>query len=253
MKVSVITVSYNSSLTIRDTIESVLNQTFDDIEYIIVDGKSDDNTVDIIKEYELSFGSRLRWISESDNGLYHAMNKGISMATGEVVSLLNSDDMICEIFAIEHVVRTFQENVEIDAVYANLLFVERNNTNIITRKWIVGNQKPMKTGWDVAHPTFYVRKGVYEKYGVFDLDYRLSADFELILRFLDIYKIRAYYLNEFIVKMRVGGETSKNIKNFILQNDECLSAFKKHKISINKYKYLLMRLIPKLFQLNILK
>jgi glycosyltransferase involved in cell wall biosynthesis len=249
MKISVITVSYNSSLTIRDTIESVLNQTYNEIEYVIIDGKSSDNTVDIIKEYELRFNGRLRWISESDNGLYHAMNKGIAMATGKVVSILNSDDIFCESYAIEHIMSVFQNNVDIDAVYANLLYVKRNNTNIITRKWIVGNQKAMKTGWDVAHPTFYVRKDIYEKYGVFDLDYKLSADFEIILRFLDVQKVKAYYLDEYVVKMRLGGETSKNIHNFILQNNECVQAFKKHKIKINKYMYLFMRLIPKLFQL----
>jgi len=248
MKISIITVSYNSSLTIRDTIESVLSQTYEDIEYIVVDGNSEDNTVDIINEYVPHFNGRLRWISEPDSGLYYAMNKGIEMTTGEVVSILNSDDLFFDNSSVDQIMSIFQNNQLVDALYADLLYVKRNDLSSIVRKWVVGKQRSFASGWDVAHPTFYVRKKIYDKYGLFDLTYKLSADFEIIIRFMEVYKINIFYLNRFLVKMRLGGETSKNINNFILQNAECIKAFKKHNIDVNTFRYFFLRLAPKVLQ-----
>ena len=248
MKISIITVSYNSNLTIKDTIDSVLSQTYLDIEYIIVDGWSNDNTVDIIREYEPSFNGRMKWISEKDSGLYDAMNKGIQMATGEIIGIINSDDLFCDKHAIEKVMHIFEENESLDSVYADLFYVAQNDTAKIVRRWKTGNQKQFKYGWHPAHPTLYIKKEVYNKYGLFNLDYKLAADFEIMLRFLEKYRISTYYLKEAFVKMRLGGATNKSIKNIYLQNIECLKAFQLNDIKVNVLLYPLFRILPKLIQ-----
>ena len=248
MKISIITVSYNSNLTIKDTIDSVLSQTYLDIEYIIVDGWSNDNTVDIIREYERSFNGRMKWISEKDSGLYDAMNKGIQMATGEIIGIINSDDLFCDKHAIEKVMHKFEENELLDSVYADLFYVAQNDTAKIVRRWKSGNQKRFKYGWHPAHPTLYIKKEVYNKYGLFNLDYKLAADFEIMLRFLEKYRISTYYLKEAFVKMRLGGATNKSIKNIYLQNIECLKAFQLNDIKVNVLLYPLFRILPKLIQ-----
>ena len=248
MKISIITVSYNSNLTIKDTIDSVLSQTYLDIEYIIVDGWSNDNTVDIIREYERSFNGRMKWISEKDSGLYDAMNKGIQMATGEIIGIINSDDLFCDKHAIEKVMHIFEENESLDSVYADLFYVVQNDTAKIVRRWKTGNQKQFKYGWHPAHPTLYIKKEVYNKFGFFNLDYKLAADFEIMLRFLEKYRISTYYLKEAFVKMRLGGATNKSIKNIYLQNIECLKAFQLNDIKVNVLLYPLFRILPKLIQ-----
>ena len=245
---SLITVSYNSSKTISDTIQSVLNQTYNDIEYIIVDGNSTDNTIDIIKEFEPKFNGKMRWVSEPDNGLYDAMNKGIKMTTGEIVGIINSDDLFCDNDAISKVVCRFFTDKLLDGVYADLYYVAQDNTNKIIRKWVSGLQKSFVTGWHPAHPTLYLKKEVYDNFGLFDLTFKLAADFELMLRFLDKYQIQVSYLPESLVKMRLGGETNKNIKNVFSQNIECVRAFNINKIRVNKLIYPIKRLIPKLLQ-----
>ncbi|MEZ7913422.1 glycosyltransferase family 2 protein [Macellibacteroides fermentans] len=245
---SLITVSYNSSKTISDTIQSVLNQTYNDIEYIIVDGNSNDNTIDIIKEFEPKFNGRMHWVSEPDKGLYDAMNKGLKMATGDIVGIINSDDLFCDSEAVLKVVNLFKSNRALDGVYADLYYVAQDDTQKIIRKWVTGSQKPFSTGWHPAHPTLYLRSSVYSKYGLFDLNFRLAADFEIMLRFLDNYKIKVAYLPESFVKMRLGGETNKSIQNIYNQNVECVKSFEKNKIEVNKLLYPLKRLIPKLLQ-----
>lgn len=248
MKFSLITVSYNSSQTIADTIESVLSQTYHDIEYIIVDGNSKDNTIEIVKSYEPLFNGRLRWISEPDNGLYDAMNKGIRMATGDIVGIINSDDLFCDSEAISKVVSVFKNDNVLDGVYADLYYVAQDDTNKVIRRWVTGSQKPFISGWHPAHPTLYLKNDVYKKYGFFDLNFRLAADFEIMLRFLDNYKIKIAYLPESFVKMRLGGETNKSIQNIYNQNIECIKSFEKNKIKVNKLLYPFKRLIPKLLQ-----
>jgi glycosyltransferase involved in cell wall biosynthesis len=248
MKFSLITVSYNSSQTIADTIESVLSQTYHEIEYIIVDGNSKDNTMEIVKLYEPLFNGRLRWISEPDNGLYDAMNKGIRMATGDIVGIINSDDLFCDSEAISKVVSVFKNDNVLDGVYADLYYVAQDDTNKVIRRWVTGSQKPFISGWHPAHPTLYLKNDVYKKYGFFDLNFRLAADFEIMLRFLDNYKIKIAYLPESFVKMRLGGETNKSIQNIYNQNIECIKSFEKNKIKVNKLLYPFKRLIPKLLQ-----
>ena len=225
MNISLITVTYNSSKTLRDTIVSVLAQTYQDIEYIIIDGLSKDNTMEIIKEYEPQFKGRIRWVSEKDSGLYDAMNKGFRMATGEVIGIINSDDLIAEPTAIEDVVRCFESNNSIDAVYADLYYVAQNDTSKVIRYWKSGNQRPFAKGWHPAHPTFYVKKVVCEKSGLFDLSFKFAADFELMLRLIEKEHIKLYYLPKALVRMRLGGTTSKSLSNIIKGNIECVEAF----------------------------
>jgi len=240
-------VSYNSDLTINDTIESVLLQTYNNIEYIVIDGQSIDNTLSIIKNYEQKFNGRMRWISEKDSGIYDAMNKGINLATGDIICFINSDDLFSDSHAIDKIVNLFIKNDKIECVYADLCYVASNNVNMIVRYWKTGNQRPFLKGWHPAHPTFYVKKRIYEKYGNFDLQYKLAADFELMLRFIEKENISIVYLPEPLVKMRLGGATSKNLSNIRKQNIECLNAFKKNNIKVS-FLYIFYRLIPKLKQ-----
>lgn len=242
MKISLITVTYNSSQTLRDTFQSVLNQTYPDIEYIIVDGASKDNTVSIIKEYESKFQGRMKWISEPDKGLYDAMNKGIRMATGDVVGILNSDDLFMDNRVLEDIAKAFDAST--DAVFGNLYFVNQEDVNQIVRVWKGSPYKSFKSGWHPAHPTFYVRRGAYEKYGVFDTSFNVSADFELMLRLIEKHGIRTKYLDRYMVRMRMGGESTKSIKNIIKGNRNIMQAFHKNGISVSPL-YPVYRLLPK--------
>lgn len=245
MKISIITVCYNSAATIDKTIQSVANQTYNDIEYIIVDGYSKDETLSIIKKYESTI---TKWVSEPDKGLYDAMNKGIAMATGDIIGLINSDDLFCDNQAIEKIVAIFQDNPVLDSVYADLFYVSQYNTDKIVRRWVTGKQKKFKNGWHPAHPTFYIKKDIYNRFGGFDLDFKLAADFEIMLRFLEKYKISTYYLKEPLVKMRLGGETNRSLINIYNQNIECISAFRVNNVKLNVFLYPFLRILPKLFQ-----
>ena len=247
MKLSLITVTWNSANTVEDTVNSVLMQTYKNYEYIIIDGVSKDNTLDIIRKYESRFEGRMKIYSEKDKGIYDAMNKGFQKATGDVLMLINSDDLFSRPDAFELIVQEFKKHPEIDGVYANLNYVLQNNINKIVRVWKTGRQKSMYYGWLPAHPTFYVKKGVYDKYGYFDLSYKLAADFELMLRFVERYHIKLAYLDECLVRMRLGGATSKNLKNIYRQNKECYNAFKNNGIKCSPF-YLFYRFLPKIKQ-----
>lgn len=224
MKVSIITVVYNNKKTIKDAIESVLNQTYKNIEYIVIDGASNDGTVEIVQSYSNKID---KFISEPDNGLYDAMNKGLKLATGNIIGILNSDDFYASNNIIEKVVNVFNEN-NIDSVYGDLVYVDSNNTDKIVRYWksIPFKKGLFRKGWHPAHPTFFVKKDVYDKYGIFNLDFKIAADYEIMLRFLEKYKISTYYIPEILVKMRIGGESNKNIKNIVRANIECYKAWK---------------------------
>ena len=243
MKISLITVTYNSSKTLSDTFQSVLSQNFSDIEYIIVDGVSKDDTVSIIKEYEPKFNGRMKWISEPDKGLYDAMNKGIQMVTGDVVGILNSDDLFMDNHVLNDIVSAFDKQT--DAIFGNLYFVKQDDVNQIVREWKGSPYKSFKSGWHPAHPTFYVRREVYEKYGDFDITLDISADFELMLRLIEKNGIRTKYLDRYMVRMRMGGESTGSIKNIVRSNKNVLRAFKKNGIKISPL-YPIYRLLPKL-------
>ncbi|MCL2650512.1 MAG: glycosyltransferase [Candidatus Azobacteroides sp.] len=247
-KISIITVCFNSEQYIHTALESVRGQTYHNIEYIIVDGNSSDNTLNVIKRYEPVFNGRMQWISESDKSLYDAMNKGIRIATGDIIGILNSDDVYCDPHTIEKVMNVFNKDNTLDAVYADLYYVSQIDTSHIVRKWITGKQKPFKSGWHPGHTALFLKKKVYDDYGLYNLDFKLVADFELMLRVLDKYKIKAYYLPEYLVKMRLGGVTNKSLKNIWKQNIECIKAFSYNGLSVNKFLYPFYRILPKLLQ-----
>lgn len=251
MKLSIITVAYNSSKTLRDTIESVLSQTYTNYEYIIVDGASKDNTIDIVKEYEPKFEGRMRWISEPDKGIYDAMNKGIKISTGEVIGILNSDDVYYNNNVLENIVNTFEKE-KCDSVFGNLQFVKEDNLNHVVRKWKGSEYKKgsFLKGWHPAHPTFYVKKEVYEKYGYFDITFNVSADFELMLRFIEKHSISTFYMDYDIIRMRMGGESTGSISKIIQGNKNVLRAFKKNDLKPYPF-YIVRRILPK--AINVIK
>ena len=245
MKVSIITITYNSENTLRTCIESVLNQTYKNIEHIIVDGKSTDGTLNIVNEYREGIANI---ISEPDDGIYDAMNKGIKLATGDIVGILNSDDFYIDSYVIEKIVNSFIK-YKVDSLYGDLLYVDPVDTNKVIRYWKSSVFIPgsFKRGWHPPHPTFFVKKLVYDKYGGFDLNFEVSADFELMLRFLEKYKISTYYLNEPLVKMRMGGVSNNSVFNVIKGNINCYKAFKKNGLDVSIL-YLFYRLLPKVKQ-----
>jgi glycosyltransferase involved in cell wall biosynthesis len=228
--VSIITVCYNSEKYIRDTMESVLNQTYENIEYIIVDGKSSDNTLDIIKEYESKFNGRMKWISESDDGIYDAMNKGINLATGDIIATINSDDVYADNKVLEDVIRVF--NVEhCDACYGNVAMVNRDDLNQISRLWKTDSNKyfsQLKYGWVPAHPSFFAKKRLYDEYGNFDLDFKIAADFDLICRFIEKNNIKLSYLDKTLVKMRIEGTSNNSLKAIYQGNKEAFLSLEKN-------------------------
>lgn len=246
MKISIITVTFNSEKTLRYTIESVLNQNYDDIEYLIIDGGSTDSTLDIIKCYEPKFEGKLHYISEPDKGIYDVMNKGILMATGNVVGFLNSDDLFIDKKVAEDIVSAFDTNT--DAIYANLYFVQSTDVNQIVRIWKGSPYVSFKYGWCPAHPTFYVRREIYQQYGGFDLSFDVSADFELMLRLIEKVHIRTKYLDRYMIRMRMGGESTGNIKNILKGNKNIYKAFCKHGLSVSIF-YPVYRLLPKAIDL----
>lgn len=246
MKISLITITYNSEKTLRDTILSVMSQSFTNIEYIIVDGKSKDKTLDIVKEYATQDLQRISYISARDNGIYDAMNKGIRMATGDVVGILNSDDLFMDENVLSDIAKAFDN--ETDAVFGNLKFVKGDDINTVVRIWKGSPYKSFKGGWHPAHPTFYVRREVYEKYGMFDISFEVSADFELMLRLIEKWHIRTKYIDRYMVKMRVGGESTGSIKNIIKGNRNIMRAFRKNGISVSPF-YPIIRLYPKVLNM----
>lgn len=245
MKISIITVTYNSARTIGDCIASVNNQTYQNIEHIIIDGDSKDKTNKIINAQP----NRVKiHISEPDKGIYDAMNKGIALASGEVIAILNSDDIYLDHFAIEKVMDVFK-NAKTDCVFGDLYYVAKDNTENIMRHWKTNEYKnnAFSKGWHPAHPSFFLKKEIYDKCGVFDLTFKLAADFELMLRMFEKYHINSIYLPIPFVKMRLGGATNKTISNIFNQNFECIIAFKKNGIPVS-YLYPFYRLFPKLIQ-----
>lgn len=248
MKISIITVTYNSSSTVEDTVRSVLSQTYQDYEYIIIDGMSKDNTLDIVRNYEPLFEGRIKIYSEKDKGIYDAMNKGFRKATGDVLMLINSDDLFSRPDALQLVVNEFSMHPDVDGVYADLNYVSRNNINKVVRVWKTGQQKKMRYGWLPAHPTFYMKRECYENYGYFNLNYPLAADFELMLRFVEKFGVKLTYLPVSLVNMRLGGATSKNIQNIYKQDLETINAFKENGLPGGNIFYLFFRYLPKVKQ-----
>jgi glycosyltransferase len=217
-KVSIITVCYNSASTIESTIQSVLNQDYKNIEYIIIDGKSTDATLDIIEKYKTQIHTI---VSEKDKGIYDALNKGIALATGDIVAILHADDFYNSSIIISDVVQLFaQENC--DCVYGDLQYVDRSNTDIVKRNWISGKyiKENFLKGWMPPHPAFFAKRECYTKFGVFNLSLKSAADYELMLRFLYKNNCSVAYLPKTLVKMRVGGKSNVTLANRIKANRE---------------------------------
>lgn len=212
MKISIITATFNSEKTLRDTLESVLNQTYDDYEHIIIDGLSKDKTMEIVKEYEKRYNGKLRYVSEKDTGLYDAMNKGIKMATGDIIGILNSDDMYAHNKVLEEIVNKFKETA-CDGTYANLVFMDEETMKVPQRIWKhpKGNYKK---GWHPAHPTLYLKKEVYDKVGTFNLDYRIAADYDFMIRMMKQEDIKLEYIDDYLVYMRTGGTSTDGFKGY---------------------------------------
>jgi len=223
MKISIITVCYNSAETITDTITSVASQQYNDKEHIIVDGASRDSTMDIVK----SADSISRYISEPDKGIYDGMNKGLRLATGDVIGLLNADDFYADDTVLSQVANVFKDP-NIKACFANLVYVDQHDTSRVVRYWKSRpyQQGLFKSGWMPAHPTFFVKKEVYAQYGLFDLSYKIAADFELLFRLIEQKNIPTAYIDNVLVNMRTGGTTNKNLKNIWAQNKEIIHTLK---------------------------
>lgn len=232
-KISIITVCFNSEKTIEDTIQSVLQQSYSNIEYIILDGLSTDRTMDIIKKYEDQI-STIR--SEKDEGMYDAINKGIQLASGEVIAILNSDDFYINENTIANVMQTFKIS-KADSVYGDLFYVDSVETDKIKRYWKSGKFKASNFlyGWMPPHPSFFVKKKIYEQNGNFNLSLKSAADYELMLRFLYKNRISTYYLNKVLVKMRVGGMSNVSFKNRLRANKEDKKAWEINKINPKFY------------------
>ena len=227
MKITVITAAYNSAATIADTLRSVAEQTHPDVEHIIVDGLSTDDTVAIVEERGAHVA---RVITERDRGIYDAMNKGLAAATGDVIGLLNSDDLYPHSGVLSHVAAAFTADPGLDAVYGDLRYVKQFDVKKNVRYWRSSDFKPgnFLHGWVPPHPTFFARRQVYERLGAFNLDYRLAADWELMVRFMEVNRIRTRYCPEVFVHMRLGGATNQSWANVWEQNKEIWRAAKAH-------------------------
>lgn len=214
MRISVITATYNSGRTIGDTLESVLRQTYSDVELIVVDGASRDDTMDVVRRYEPRFGGRMHWTSEPDRGIYDAMNKGIARATGDVIGILNSDDFYTSDTVLKRVAETM-ENSDVDAVYGDIHYVSDTDLHKCVRYY---SSRPfrrglMRLGFMPAHPSFYCRREVYERCGTFDTTYRVAADFENLLRLIYVNHIKTRYLPVDFVTMRTGGASTSGLSS----------------------------------------
>lgn len=222
MKISVITVCFNASSTIERCIQSVLAQSYSNVEYIIVDGSSTDGTQEVVSKYSNKIA---KFISEPDNGIYFAMNKGVTLATGDVVGMLNADDVFAHSDVLSHIARVFSQ-LPVKSLYADLQYLKPDGT--IHRHWKSGAYKDncFAYGWMPPHPTFYVRREIYQKYGMFNTSLRSAADYELMLRFLHIHKISTAYLPEVTVKMMLGGVSNSSLQNRLKANREDQEAWK---------------------------
>jgi glycosyltransferase len=231
MKVSVITVVYNNDKTISEAINSVLSQNYDEIEYIIIDGASRDNTLTIIKEYQ----SRIsKFVSEPDTGLYDAMNKGVRLATGDVIGILNSDDIYQDRNVISDIMYQFNNDEKVDLVYGDLVYVKQDDTNKIVRNWRSIKYYPnfFEDGNVPPHPSLFVKTEVYKESGLFNLDFKLAADYEFMLRIFKKHSFKSKYINRIIIRMRLGGATNQSFRNIWRQNVEILRAWNTNELRV---------------------
>lgn len=216
-KLTIITATWNSGKTLPSTLQSLSEQSNQNFELVVVDGGSTDNTIEIIKESPVV----TRWVSERDGGIYDALNKGIGLARGEFVGFLHSDDVFASEKSVDSLIR-HMEKVKPEAVYADLEYVRQENVGSVIRHWKSGvfSRSLLDWGWMPPHPTFYMKKASYEKYGLFDLSFKIAADYDSLIRYLYINNVQPSYLPEVLVKMRVGGASNRSLKNIIQKSIE---------------------------------
>lgn len=232
MKISIVTATYNSGATLRDTLNSVLAQDFEDFEHIVKDGGSTDNTLEILREYERKYNGRLKFISAPDKGIYDAMNQGIELTTGDVVGLLNSDDF----YSSNDVLSTIDKEIrKFDAVYGDIHYVNPDNLDKCVRKYSSAGFRPwkMKLGFMPAHPSFYCRRTVYTRFGLFDTEFKVAADFEQLLRLIFVNKIFTHYVAKDFVTMRTGGASTSGLQSHKKILRDHLKAYKKNEVKSN--------------------
>ena len=229
IKVSIITATYNSAKTISDTLNSIINQSYLDIEILIIDGKSNDNTLDIINS--IKHKKKIRIFSEPDKGIYDALNKGVKLATGEIIGFVHSDDLLADNQIISKIANQFEKE-NIDGVYGDLQYVDKDNIGKVIRYWRSCDFKSssLRKGWMPAHPTLFLKKEVYIRHGNFNLIYKIAADYDFILRVFKDNTLNFIYLPKIIMKMRVGGASNKNLKNIIQKTKEDYKAITSNKI-----------------------
>jgi glycosyltransferase involved in cell wall biosynthesis len=222
MKISVITATYNCAATIEDCLRSVASQSHGDREHIIIDGASTDGTADILRRT-----SDVRFVSEPDRGIYDALNKGIAAASGEIIGFLHADDLYADDKVLEAIAGAF-EDPAVDAVYGDLVYVQKADTRRVVRYWRSSPFRPSRLaqGWMLPHPTLYLRRSVYERFGGFDLSYRIAADYDFMLRVLGQIEGKIVYLPRVLVRMRVGGESNRSLRNIMRKSAEDLRALR---------------------------
>lgn len=246
MKISVITVCYNSAETIAHTLRSVREQTYGNIEHIVVDGRSTDNTLEVLAA-EGQHVAKL--VSEEDKGIYDAMNKGVALASGEVVGFINADDFYASTIVLADVAAAFEKSGA-DSCYGNLCYVSQTDPARTVRYWRSKDFVPgsFEAGWCPPHPTFFVRRSVYERLGGFDLSFKIAADFELMARYLEAARITSYYIPEVLVKMRLGGTTNRSLSNIFKQNAEIRRALSKIGRRSSLVSFILNKLVTRAIQ-----
>lgn len=249
--ISIITATFNSAKTLKDTIQSVLRQTNKDFEYLIVDGGSTDDTIDIVKSYESEFSGRLKWVSEKDQGIYDAMNKGIKMASGDVVGILNSDDYFTSDDILQTVDNAFKSH-EIDAIYGDIHFIRDGNPQKCVRYYSSRMFRPfwLRFGFMPAHPSFYCKREIFDKAGLYSLDYKIGADYEMMVRLFKRHKIKSLYANKDFVTMRTGGASNNNVRSRLTLIEEDVKACRVNGIYTNRF-FIMLKFLYKIFEFRI--
>lgn len=246
MKITVITVSYNTATTIADTLSSIASQTHPDIEHLVIDGQSTDGTLEMV---ETHWHPNLVLVSEPDKGIYDAMNKGLSHATGEVIGFLNADDFYADADVLARVAKTFEDDPSVEACFGDLLYVTEDNQSVL-RYW---KSRPFwngsfAKGWSPAHPTFYIRRSALLRLGGFDISYELASDTEMMMRYLETGMVRSAYIPQVQVRMRVGGVTNRSLRNIFHQNQEIFRALKKNDVPFSMISFMLYKLASRFWQ-----
>lgn len=249
--ISIITATFNSAKTLKDTIQSVLRQTNKDFEYLIIDGGSTDETIDIVKSYESEFSGRLKWVSEKDQGIYDAMNKGIKMASGDVVGILNSDDYFTSDDILQTVADAFKCQ-EIDAIYGDTHFIRDGNPQKCIRYYSSRMFRPfwLRFGFMPAHPSFYCKREIFDKAGLYSLDYKIGADYEMMVRLFKRLKIKTLYVNKDFVTMRTGGASNTNVRSRLTLIEEDVKACRENGIYTNRF-FIMLKFLYKIFEFRL--